>query len=43
MKNDIITLFSPLFFVLLAILIFVQYKTISTFFKLEAKLIKVKA
>jgi hypothetical protein len=42
-KNDIITLFSPLFFALLAILIFVQYKTISTFFKLEAKLIKAKA
>ncbi|PHO11504.1 TsoY family (seleno)protein [Malaciobacter marinus] len=39
-KNNIITIFSPQFFIILAILVFVQYKTVRTFFKLEKKLIK---
>ena len=39
-KNGIIGMFSPAFFIFLAILIFVQFKTIRVFFKLESKLIK---
>jgi len=39
-KNGIIGIFSPQFFIFLAFLVFIQYKTIRTFFKLETKLIK---
>ncbi len=39
-KNGIIGIFSSAFFILLAVLVFVQYKTIRVFFKLESKLIK---
>ena len=39
-KNGIIDIFSPQFFIFLAFLVFIQYKTIRTFFKLESKLIK---
>lgn len=39
-KNGIITMFSPTFFIMLAILVFVQFKTVRVFFKLESKLIK---
>ncbi|WP_121626543.1 TsoY family (seleno)protein [Poseidonibacter antarcticus] len=39
-KNGIIGIFSPQFFIFLVFLIFIQYKTITTFFKLESKLIK---
>ena len=40
-KNGLIGMFSPAFFVILLLIAFVQYKTVRVFFKLEKKLLKV--
>jgi len=39
-KNGLIGMFSPAFFIMLVLIAFVQYKTVRVFFKLEKKLIK---
>jgi hypothetical protein len=39
-KNGIVSMFSPAFFIMLILIAFVQYKTIRVFFTLEKKLLK---